>query len=118
LPTGDLVILVHIASVWVPFTNESKESVASYDEILREAKMALQMAGRKLGVHMRGKKKARDQEKKRKLYDLYLGEVAACCAELNGCDEAELKGMLRAIAARKTGQDGKKEDDEAGDQPS
>ena len=34
LPTGPLVLLIHIASVWVPFTSESKEAVASYDEII------------------------------------------------------------------------------------
>ncbi|MCK5618253.1 MAG: DNA topoisomerase VI subunit B, partial [Candidatus Krumholzibacteria bacterium] len=34
LPTGPLVILVHMASVWVPFTSESKEAVAHYPEII------------------------------------------------------------------------------------
>jgi DNA topoisomerase VI B subunit len=36
LPTGPLVVSVHVASVWVPFTSESKEAVASYPEILKE----------------------------------------------------------------------------------
>jgi DNA topoisomerase-6 subunit B len=42
LPPGPLVILVHIASVWVPFTSESKEAVAHYPEIIKEFKLALQ----------------------------------------------------------------------------
>jgi DNA topoisomerase-6 subunit B len=33
LPLGPLVIMVHMASVWVPFTSESKDAVASYEEI-------------------------------------------------------------------------------------
>jgi DNA topoisomerase VI subunit B len=33
LPLGPLVMMVHIASVWVPFTSESKDAVASYEEI-------------------------------------------------------------------------------------
>src|SRR5213080_593269 len=33
LPAGPMVILVHMASVWVPFTSESKEAIAEYDEI-------------------------------------------------------------------------------------
>src|SRR3989338_7680175 len=33
LPAGPAVILVHIASVWVPFTSEAKEAIAHYDEI-------------------------------------------------------------------------------------
>ncbi|HEX2972955.1 MAG TPA: DNA topoisomerase VI subunit B, partial [Tepidisphaeraceae bacterium] len=32
MPEGPLVILVHMASVWVPFTSESKEAIADYDE--------------------------------------------------------------------------------------
>ncbi|MDZ4853642.1 MAG: DNA topoisomerase VI subunit B, partial [Nitrospirota bacterium] len=30
LPAGPMVIFVHIASVWVPFTSESKEAIAEY----------------------------------------------------------------------------------------
>ncbi|HET6675048.1 MAG TPA: DNA topoisomerase VI subunit B, partial [Nitrospiraceae bacterium] len=31
LPAGPMVIFVHMASVWVPFTSESKEAIADYD---------------------------------------------------------------------------------------
>ena len=30
LPKGPVTLMVHIASVWVPFTSESKEAIASY----------------------------------------------------------------------------------------
>jgi DNA topoisomerase VI B subunit len=33
VPIGPLVIMIHMASVWVPFTSESKEAIADYDEI-------------------------------------------------------------------------------------
>jgi DNA topoisomerase-6 subunit B len=33
LPQGPIVIMIHMASVWVPFTSESKEAIADYDEI-------------------------------------------------------------------------------------
>ena len=49
VPVGPLVIMVHIASVWVPFTSESKEAIASYPEILKEIRLGLQDCGRKLG---------------------------------------------------------------------
>src|SRR5262250_2161710 len=42
LPAGPMVIFVHMASVWVPFTSESKEAIADYDEIRKEIKLALQ----------------------------------------------------------------------------
>ena len=28
-----MIMVVHMASVWVPFTSESKEAIADYDEI-------------------------------------------------------------------------------------
>src|SRR5262249_51379097 len=33
LPSGPVTVMVHVASVWVPFTSESKEAVAGYPEI-------------------------------------------------------------------------------------
>ena len=41
LPIGPMVIFVHFASVWVPFTSEAKEAIASYDEILEELRETL-----------------------------------------------------------------------------
>ncbi|MBW2991377.1 DNA topoisomerase VI subunit B, partial [Candidatus Woesearchaeota archaeon] len=38
LPVGPVTIAVHIASVWVPFTSESKEAIAHYPEIISEIK--------------------------------------------------------------------------------
>jgi DNA topoisomerase-6 subunit B len=57
LPIGPMVVFVHIASVWVPFTSESKEAIASYDEILEGAALGLMECGRKLGTHVRKGKK-------------------------------------------------------------
>ena len=46
LPVGPMVVMVHIASVWVPFTSESKEAIAHYPEIIREIAFCLQECGR------------------------------------------------------------------------
>src|SRR5438309_4547043 len=48
LPAGPMVVFVHMASVWVPFTSESKEAIADYDEIRKEIRLALQECGRRL----------------------------------------------------------------------
>src|SRR6185295_3331615 len=65
LPIGPMVILVHIASVWVPFTSESKEAIASYDEIRKELKLALMECGRRVGIHVRKGKRLASEHKKR-----------------------------------------------------
>ncbi|MFG0251838.1 MAG: DNA topoisomerase VI subunit B, partial [Phycisphaerales bacterium JB038] len=47
LPVAPLIVVIHMASVWVPFTSESKEAIADYDEIRKEMRLALQECGRK-----------------------------------------------------------------------
>ena len=51
--SGPVTIMVHMASVWVPFTSESKEAIASYPEIQKELRLGLQAVGRKLGMYLR-----------------------------------------------------------------
>ena len=48
LPTGPLLILVHVASTSVPFTSESKDAIASIPEIEREIVLCLQDLARDL----------------------------------------------------------------------
>ncbi len=64
LPSGPIVIAVHMASVWVPFTSESKEAVASYPEIIHEIRLALQECGRRLEAYIRkGRREAEEKSK-------------------------------------------------------
>ena len=39
LPIAPMASLVHVASVWVPYTSKSKEAIEPYPEILREIKL-------------------------------------------------------------------------------
>src|SRR5262249_1200064 len=61
LPAGPMAVFVHMASVWVPFTSESKEAIADYDEIRKEIKLALQECGRRLGVFLRRRERAQSE---------------------------------------------------------
>jgi DNA topoisomerase-6 subunit B len=82
LPIGPLAIVVHLASVWVPFTSEAKEAVAHYDELLREMKLALQECGRRLATHLRARAKAEGQMKRLSLFQRYIPEVAAALSSI------------------------------------
>ena len=89
VPTGSAVILIHMASVWVPFTSEAKEAVASYPEIQKEVKRALQEAGRKLGAHIRREKKVANEFEKRSYIDQYLPHVGIGLQEILGLTAEE-----------------------------
>jgi DNA topoisomerase-6 subunit B len=76
LPLGPMVLLVHIASVWVPFTSESKEAIASYPEIVKEMRLGLQECGRQVGLFIRKRRRDADEAKKRAYIEQYIPQVA------------------------------------------
>ena len=82
LPTGPLVIMVHMASVWVPFTSESKEAVAHYPEIIKEIKLALQESGRRLALFVRRRKKAAESQRKKAYIQQYIPHIAIALREM------------------------------------
>ena len=92
--------MVHMASVWVPFTSESKEAVASYPEIQKELRLALQAVGRKLGMYLRRRLKVKQEGERRNVFLRYLGEVATAVSGINGADRDD---AVRAAA--RSGQD-------------
>ena len=114
LPAGPMVIFIHMASVWVPFTSESKEAIADYDEIRKEIKLALQECGRRLGVFLRRREHAKSEFRRRNIFELYIEEVVEACNRLKGgkLPKEKLKEQLQKIAAKRTG--GQKTDEALG----
>ena len=102
LPNGPVTIMVHVASVWVPFTSESKEAVASYPEIQKELRLALQAVGRKLSMYLRRRLKVKQEGERRSLFLRYLGEVATAVSDLNKADRKDVYDKLMEVAKRKT----------------
>jgi DNA topoisomerase-6 subunit B len=111
LPNGPVTIMVHVASVWVPFTSESKEAVASYPEIQKELRLALQAVGRKLSMYLRRRLKVKQEGERRSLFLRYLGEVATAVSDLNKADRQDVYDKLMEVATRKTAEADVKLDD-------
>ncbi|NQT36433.1 MAG: DNA topoisomerase VI subunit B, partial [Planctomycetes bacterium] len=111
LPGGPVTLMVHMASVWVPFTSESKEAVASYPEIRKELRLALQSVGRKLGMYLRRRRKVKHEGQRRNLFLRYLGEVAGAVHRINGTDRDKLYEQLLAVAQKRTAEADVKLDD-------
>ncbi|HZF34029.1 MAG TPA: DNA topoisomerase VI subunit B [Candidatus Angelobacter sp.] len=105
LPAGPMVIFVHMASVWVPFTSESKEAIADYDEIRKEITLALRECGRRLGAFLRRRERAAGEDRRRNIFELYIEEVVESCNRLKGgrLPTAKLKEQLQKMAMRRTG---------------
>ncbi len=100
LPLGPMVVLLHVASVWVPFTSEAKEAVAHYPEILKEMRLALQEMGRKVATHIRKQRREADQLKKKSYIQAYLpaiGEALRDILELSETQANKTVSNLRHI---------------------
>ncbi|MDA1196397.1 MAG: DNA topoisomerase VI subunit B [Nanoarchaeota archaeon] len=107
LPVGPMALVIHIGSVWVPFTSESKEAVAHYPEIIKEIKLALQDIGRKLATYVRKKHSIQIEGKKRSYLEKYIPHVASALKDLLGYQDDEEKKvceMLETILEHKRGE--------------
>ncbi len=102
LPRGPVTLMVHMGSVWVPFTSESKEAIAAYPEIHKELRLALQSVGRKLGMYLRRRKKVKHEGQRRNIFLRYLGEVATAVNRINQTDRETLYQQLLLVARKKT----------------
>jgi len=97
LPSGPLIIMVHMASVWVPFTSESKEAVAHYPEIVKQIKLAIQECGRKLAIFIRRRRKAVDSERKKAYIQKYIPHVAIALREMLDLSERQEKSIVTQL---------------------
>jgi DNA topoisomerase-6 subunit B len=102
LPVGPMALLVHIASVWVPFTSESKEAVAHYPDILKEVQLAAQECGRKLATFIRKRKAADYQAQRRSVFELYIEEVANAIGKITGRKPGPIKREFLKVAHKVT----------------
>ena len=97
LPTGPITIVVHIASVWVPFTSESKEAIANYPAIQEEVVKALQECGRKLKTHLSRKKKDAEFKRKRDYIDTYIPHIGYGLRDLIDLDDGEVNEVVSTL---------------------
>ncbi len=102
LPVGPMALLVHIASVWVPFTSEAKEALAHYPEIIREIQLAAQECGRKLATFIRKKQQADYQAQRRSIFELYIEEVADAIHRITGKSRDGIQRDFLRVAGQVT----------------
>jgi DNA topoisomerase VI subunit B len=116
LPVGPMALLVHIASVWVPFTSESKEAVAHYPDILKEIQLAAQECGRKLATFIRKRKAADYQAQRRSIFELYIEEVAVAIGKIKGRQPGPIKREMLQVARKITAAEMEEEESAAVEQ--
>jgi DNA topoisomerase-6 subunit B len=97
-PVGPMLIMVHIASVWVPFTSESKEAIAHYPEIIKEIRLGLQECGRRVATYIRKRKRESEEAKKRAYIEKYIPQVAVGLEQILGLTERERNTVVTKLS--------------------
>jgi DNA topoisomerase-6 subunit B len=98
LPVGPALVMVHIASVWVPFTSESKEAIAHYPEIIKELRLGLQECGRRVATHIRKGRREADELKKRAYIEKYIPQVAVGLEHILGLNEKQRNKIVKNLS--------------------
>jgi DNA topoisomerase-6 subunit B len=98
LPIGPMLLMVHIASVWVPFTSESKEAIAHYPEIIKEIRLGLQECGRRVATHIRKRRREADEAKKRAYIERYIPQVAIGLQRILELSDAQRDKVVKNLA--------------------
>ena len=111
LPTGPVLILVHVASTNVPFTSESKDAIASIPEIEKEIVLALQDLGRDLKLFVSRRAKNKLAEDRARAVCAIIPEIAEKVSEIVEkpvVDTSPIEGkLMRKLIAKKWTRDGR-----------
>lgn len=89
LPVAPMAIMVHVASVWVPYTSESKEAIEPYPEILREIRLGLQQCGRALAHYLRREKLLHQEYDRRTYIEKFLPHIGVALQDILDLDDDE-----------------------------
>lgn len=97
LPVGPITAVVHMASVWVPFTSESKEAIAHYPEIIKEITSGLQECGRRMSTFLRRVKRRAEMERKRDYIALYIPHLALGLKEILDLSDRQESAVVKTL---------------------
>jgi DNA topoisomerase-6 subunit B len=92
-----MAILVHVASVWVPYTSESKEAIEPYPEILKEIKLGLQQCARKLAHYLHHEASLREEHDHRAFIEKYLPHVGIALQEILALADKERDATVERL---------------------
>ncbi len=97
LPVAPMAIMVHVASVWVPYTSESKEAIEPYPEILKEIKLGLQQCGRELAHYLRRSARLHEEYDRRSYIETFLPHIGIALQEMLALSDKERDAAMNKL---------------------
>ena len=97
LPIGPMAILIHVASIWVPYTSESKEAIEPYPEILKEIRLGLQQCGRELAHYLRREMILHKEYDRRVYIEKYLPHIGIALQDILSLSDDERDSAMTKL---------------------
>jgi len=97
IPSGPVMVLVHIASTKIPYTSESKEAVAELPELKNEVELAIRACAKKMLAHIRKKKKYKKMKEKETLIRQIIPLIAQRSAKIVGKPVPDYEPIIAKI---------------------
>ncbi len=97
LPVGPVALFVHMASVWVPFTSESKEAIAHYPEIIKEMRLGIQECARRLSAHVRHHRRQADEFKKLSYIEKFIPHIGIALGDILSLSREKQKEIVEVL---------------------
>lgn len=97
LPEGPVVVTVHVASTNVPFTSESKDAVASIEEIEQEIERAVRKVARKMKKFTKKQQRMENRRKRENITSRIIPEVAEKFAGVVGEEAPDTEDTMARI---------------------
>ena len=97
LPVAPMAIMVHVASVWVPYTSESKEAIEPYPEILKEIKLGLQQCGRALAHHLNREHRLHEEYDRRSYIEKFLPHIGIALQDILSLSDKEREAGMKHL---------------------
>lgn len=94
MPTGAMIFVVNVYSLWIPFTDPAKEAISHNHEILKALRKGLMECRRGIEQYLIEKNKDAEREMKLKTLSAYANEMEMSLVKMLG---PKLKGFKNAL---------------------
>jgi DNA topoisomerase-6 subunit B len=94
---SNVVVLVSIVSVYIPYTSAGKQAISAEEELKDEIKNALYEAGRNLKVHISRKQKEAERERRKKAFLRYINQLSESISVLSEKSKDEVYEKLMKL---------------------
>ncbi len=109
LENSPLSIFINLISTHVPYTSAGKQSIAEEDEVYEEIRFAAMQILRDLQIFLGGRRRAAEQQEKKRIFEKYIPETAKALSRLTDEKEEALIKKLEKIVLDRFGKDFSKE---------